>query len=96
GHEELKQRILQLEAEHQMKEASLQDQVRRTQVSSELVAHMRAELRKPSTCLVVRGSQRSGRNDPDAGHFGSNACSAKRTGLYTLVGASIRCIEAHN
>ncbi|KAH7702373.1 hypothetical protein AAVH_30474, partial [Aphelenchoides avenae] len=65
GGEKLEQRILQLEAELQMKEASLQDLVRRTQVSSDLVAHMRAELRKQSTRLVVLCSQRSGRNDPD-------------------------------
>ncbi|KAH7710991.1 hypothetical protein AAVH_21726, partial [Aphelenchoides avenae] len=70
GHEELKQRILQLEAELQVKEPLLQDQARRIQVSADLVAHMRTELRKQSSRLVVGCYQLSRCNDPDAGHFG--------------------------
>ncbi|KAH7725869.1 hypothetical protein AAVH_06712 [Aphelenchoides avenae] len=96
GHEELKQHILQLAAELQVKEALLQDQARRNQVSANLIENMRTELRQQSNRLVVRCYQRSERNDPDAGHFGSNACSVKRTGLYTLVGVTTQCSEAHS
>ncbi|KAH7717385.1 hypothetical protein AAVH_15183 [Aphelenchoides avenae] len=57
GHEELKQRIFQLEAELQLKEASLQNQARRIQVSTELIAKMRTELRKQTALEMQRPRQ---------------------------------------